>query len=502
MRTLRASLVVVLAVAAFGLARPAPAHACTITPVGNGQFGCFFSGALDPACPAAGVMGTYSYFFNIPTWGRSPTFSASGPSGSFLDGHSPCPNSTVSDVSGTDNAPGGSPGAGERAFEIDFTVTGNGGASGGQTPNVDLSVQYAGAPAACISPQGADFDGVEVGEKVSRRFTVTNCGHAPLVIDHLEQVGGAPAFTIRADLCAGATIPPGGSCTFDVDFAPTEDRLRTATIKVVDNAGDSPQSIQIQGTGLAPVGGGGGGGGPQPADVYISRFVEKGIRREGDHQIAVTEVQVTNRGPGRATGFIEAQTALLGSDGAAAPVRIAYDLGPGETLTQPAEARIISDDAFTLTVRVIPTTPDPDLSNNGPRIATFRPPKSSIKTASPGFFSGVATALGDLIGLFALPEQDRITRVDLAVRRLGGAPGTCRWLRDRRAHFRTVDAQHGRCTPSPAWLRAKGTTRWHLRLARALPPGRYVLLSRATDSSGLRQLGFARRAFRVDRRAG
>jgi hypothetical protein len=79
-----------------------------------------------------------------------------------------------------------------------------------------------------------------------------------------------------------------------------------------------------------------------------------------------------------------------------------------------------------------------------------------------------------------------------------GGHGSCRWLRDGKAHFRTVKARHGRCDPSPVWLRAKGTARWAHTFRRKLPPGRYVAYSRAFDTAGLRQFGApSRRAFRV-----
>lgn len=81
----------------------------------------------------------------------------------------------------------------------------------------------------------------------------------------------------------------------------------------------------------------------------------------------------------------------------------------------------------------------------------------------------------------------RVTRVDVAVRRIGGG---CRWLASApKVRFRTVKAAaKGRCT-RPVWLRAAGTSRWRLRTA-GLPAGKYELLSRATIGAGFREASF------------
>jgi len=88
------------------------------------------------------------------------------------------------------------------------------------------------------------------------------------------------------------------------------------------------------------------------------------------------------------------------------------------------------------------------------------------------------------------PRRLRVTRVDIAVRRMGGG---CRWLASHAARFRKARAaQGGRCRPA-VWLRAQGTRSWRYSLARTLPPGRYVLYTRATIAAGLREASFSAR---------
>ena len=87
-----------------------------------------------------------------------------------------------------------------------------------------------------------------------------------------------------------------------------------------------------------------------------------------------------------------------------------------------------------------------------------------------------------------------VARVDVAVirrARRGGRP-VCELLRSRAVRFQRVSVRRdGACTKR-IWLRAAGTSPWVLRLRRALPRGRYVALSRATDLAGRREGAFTR----------
>jgi hypothetical protein len=95
----------------------------------------------------------------------------------------------------------------------------------------------------------------------------------------------------------------------------------------------------------------------------------------------------------------------------------------------------------------------------------------------------------------AKAKQLRVTRVNVAIRRLGGG---CRWLASERGRFRTRPAK---ASCRPLWLRAHGKRRWRLPTG-GLPAGRYVLLTRATIGIGFREASFSksdrnRVAFRV-----
>src|SRR5215471_20586079 len=47
----------------------------------------------------------------------------------------------------------------------------------------------------------------------------------------------------------GSSLNPGASCTISVTFTPTAPGNRTGTISVSDNAPNSPQSVNLTGTG-------------------------------------------------------------------------------------------------------------------------------------------------------------------------------------------------------------------------------------------------------------
>ncbi len=104
-------------------------------------------------------------------------------------------------------------------------------------------------------------------------------------------------------------------------------------------------------------------------------------------------------------------------------------------------------------------------------------------------------------------DNSGVKKVEIALlRRVGkakAAKARCLWLRSNRAKFKRVKPRRGRCA-KPRFLRAKGTTRWVYRLRKRLPPGKYVLYARATDTSGNRETKFAaarhnRAVFRVRR---
>jgi hypothetical protein len=79
---------------------------------------------------------------------------------------------------------------------------------------------------------------------------VTNSGATTLHISSVLAGGANPADFQVTNACSGA-FPVAATCTIAVAFSPLGAGQRTANITISDDAADSPQSVQLTGTGAA-----------------------------------------------------------------------------------------------------------------------------------------------------------------------------------------------------------------------------------------------------------
>jgi hypothetical protein len=109
-----------------------------------------------------------------------------------------------------------------------------------------------GSPAASLSTTSVTFGSEEIGS-TSAPFPITlnNSGTAALTI---SQISVTQDFSQSSD--CGTSVAPQGSCTINVNLAPTSSGSLTGTLSVADNDASSPQSVNLSGTGL-PTGSGG-----------------------------------------------------------------------------------------------------------------------------------------------------------------------------------------------------------------------------------------------------
>jgi|tagenome__1003787_1003787.scaffolds.fasta_scaffold20985392_2 hypothetical protein len=108
------------------------------------------------------------------------------------------------------------------------------------------------APVAGLSQGSVAFADQTVGtQSAARTVTLANTGNADLQVNGVS-LGGTDArdFAIATNGCAGAPVPPGGSCTVTVKFAPTVNGPRTGSLIFTDTAADSPRSVALSGTGI------------------------------------------------------------------------------------------------------------------------------------------------------------------------------------------------------------------------------------------------------------
>jgi hypothetical protein len=118
------------------------------------------------------------------------------------------------------------------------------------------SAAAAGTPAASLSTTAISFPGTQGTGSVSasQAVTVTNLGGAALTLGGVFAGGPDPQdFLVDATNCAFATpLGPGGSCQVFVRFVPQTKGAKSAVLNVVDNAGNSPQTVALSGRGGSP----------------------------------------------------------------------------------------------------------------------------------------------------------------------------------------------------------------------------------------------------------
>jgi hypothetical protein len=104
-----------------------------------------------------------------------------------------------------------------------------------------------------LSPSSLSF-GNEPVLTVSSPQTVTlnNTGSVALSITSIALSGADPADFIENNTC-GSSVAAGGTCTVAISFTPSASGARTTSLSVADNAGGSPQSVALSGTGTHDV---------------------------------------------------------------------------------------------------------------------------------------------------------------------------------------------------------------------------------------------------------
>ncbi len=133
----------------------------------------------------------------------------------------------------------------------------NGGMNGiGGASGIAISgnqVQALSGPAATIFPSTANFGSVTVGTSgPTRVFSIVNNGDQALAISSISIIGTNASSFSQTNTCT-ATLAPNSNCSVSIDFSPTSAGPLLATLEVADNAPASPQTLVLNGAGLAAV---------------------------------------------------------------------------------------------------------------------------------------------------------------------------------------------------------------------------------------------------------
>lgn len=119
-----------------------------------------------------------------------------------------------------------------------------------RTQTVVLSGTGVAPPGVSLSPVSTmGFGALGVGQTaLAQTATLTNNGGLPLLIQSMR-VTADFAIVAGSNTC-GSSLAAGAACTAQIVFVPTSGGARTGSLTVVDNAGSSPQSLQLAGMGV------------------------------------------------------------------------------------------------------------------------------------------------------------------------------------------------------------------------------------------------------------
>jgi hypothetical protein len=137
-----------------------------------------------------------------------------------------------------------------------FTPKAQGSASGTVTINDSASskpmvIELLGTGTVVeFTPDGLTFPAQEVGTtSAPQTIQLTNIGKTALDFTDFMYVGGQDYNDFSETNNCPTDLNAGASCTITVTFTPKKTGTRTAAVYVTDNAGGSPQTVPLTGTG-------------------------------------------------------------------------------------------------------------------------------------------------------------------------------------------------------------------------------------------------------------
>ena len=132
----------------------------------------------------------------------------------------------------------------------------NGGMTGiGGTLGLAISgnpVQAVSGPAAKIFPSTANFSATVGTSSPTQVFSIVNSGGQNLSINSIS-ISGANASSFSETNTCGSVLAPNANCSVSINFLPASAGAFSATLQVADNAPGSPQTLALNGTGVAAV---------------------------------------------------------------------------------------------------------------------------------------------------------------------------------------------------------------------------------------------------------
>jgi Glycosyl hydrolases family 39/Abnormal spindle-like microcephaly-assoc'd, ASPM-SPD-2-Hydin len=120
--------------------------------------------------------------------------------------------------------------------------------SAGNSPQ-SVALSGNGVIPVTFSPAGVSFGNQAAGTtSITKNVTMSNNLPAVLSISGIQ----ATAPFAQTNNC-GTSLPGGGTCTLSLTFSPTVVQYSSSSITITDSATNSPQTVAVTGTGIAPV---------------------------------------------------------------------------------------------------------------------------------------------------------------------------------------------------------------------------------------------------------
>ncbi|MCP9495358.1 MAG: choice-of-anchor D domain-containing protein [Pyrinomonadaceae bacterium MAG19_C2-C3] len=188
-------------------------------------------------------------------------------------------------------------------------------------------------PQASFSATSVDFGNQVAGASAhfyrpSQDIIITNAGAGDLVITNITLSGAdASEFSFTSDALP-VTIPANSSTIVKARFAPTTPDFRYATLTFEDNAFDSPQTVDLYGTGV------------MAANLAFGRGID--VNGNGERQNRWTPVQISGLSDVAAFAGNEQHTLALRTDGTvwAWGENSIGQLGDGTTTYRPTPVQV------------------------------------------------------------------------------------------------------------------------------------------------------------------
>ena len=111
------------------------------------------------------------------------------------------------------------------------------------------------APAVTLNPTSVNFGNQNVGTtSAAQMVTLTNTGTLALTISSITLSGTNAGDFAQTNTCpiSPSSLAINASCTISVTFTPSANGARTGNVSISDNAGGTPQSVTLNGTGVTP----------------------------------------------------------------------------------------------------------------------------------------------------------------------------------------------------------------------------------------------------------